>query len=94
MRPALSAPRINYILKGKTMFASLTLSTMAVSHVQTRGSFADLVARLQMGLVARMQRKHLAALDAAQLADIGVTREQAEIEAARPLWDIPSNWRC
>jgi uncharacterized protein YjiS (DUF1127 family) len=78
--------------KGKTMFASLTLSNMAVSHVQTRGTFADLIARLQLGLVARAQRKALARLDAAALADIGVSPAQAEIEAARPLWDVPSNW--
>jgi uncharacterized protein YjiS (DUF1127 family) len=79
--------------KGKTMFASLTLSTVAVSHVQTRGSFADLIARLQLGLVARAQRKALARLDTAALADIGLTRAQADFEAARPLWDVPSNWR-
>ena len=74
------------------MFASLTLSTMAVSHVQTRGSFTDLIARLQLGLEARAQRKALAALDTAALADIGLTRVQAETEAARPIWDVPANW--
>jgi len=26
-----------------------------------------------------------------QLADIGITREQAMIEAARPFWDLPAN---
>jgi uncharacterized protein YjiS (DUF1127 family) len=26
------------------------------------------------------------------LADIGLTREQARREAARPLWDVPRNW--
>jgi uncharacterized protein YjiS (DUF1127 family) len=74
------------------MFASLTLSTMAVSHVQTRGSFADLIARLQLGVAARAQRKALARLDTAALADIGLSRAEAEIEARRPLWDVPSNW--
>ncbi len=74
------------------MFASLTLSTMAVSHVQTRGTLADLIARLQLGLAARAQRKQLATLDNAQLADLGLTRAQAETEAARPLWDVPANW--
>lgn len=75
------------------MFASLTLSTMAVSHVQTRGSFADLIARLQLGLAARAQRRQLSQLDMDQLADIGVTYAAAQTECARPLWDVPSNWR-
>ena len=42
------------------MFASLHTSTMAIAHVQSRGSFADrikdLVARIHLGLVARAQR--------------------------------------
>ena len=75
------------------MFASLTLSTMAVSHVQKRGSFADLIARLQSGLVAHAQRKQLRSLDDALLADIGLTRAQVEAECARPFWDIPTNAR-
>lgn len=75
------------------MFASLTLSTMAVSHVQTRGSFAHLIARLRTGLAAHAQRKQLRSLDAALLADIGLTRAQAEAECARPFWDLPTNAR-
>ena len=75
------------------MFASLTLSTMAVSHVQKRGSLSAKVARMHQALTARAQRKHLADLDDAQLADIGLTRSQASYEASRPLWDLPSNWR-
>jgi len=39
------------------------------------------------------QRRALAKMDARQLADIGVTRDQARAEAARPLWDVPSHWQ-
>ena len=39
------------------------------------------------------QRRALAAMDARQLADIGITRDQARTEAARPLWDVPSHWQ-
>lgn len=74
------------------MFASLTLSNMAVAHVQTRGPLTGLLARLQLGFVARAQRQQLRKLDSALLADIGLTRAQAETEAARPLWDVPSDW--
>jgi len=28
------------------------------------------------------------------LADIGLTREQAEAEARRAIWDVPANWRA
>lgn len=79
------------------MFASLHTSTMAVAHVQSRGSFADritdLVARIQTGIAMRAQRRQLAQLDDAMLDDIGLTRAGAAIEAARPIWDVPSNWR-
>ncbi|SEA52603.1 DUF1127 domain-containing protein [Rubrimonas cliftonensis] len=35
------------------------------------------------------QRRALAALDARLLADIGLSREDAEAEARRPFWDGP-----
>lgn len=34
------------------------------------------------------QRRALAALDADQLRDLGLTREMAQTEASRPFWDI------
>jgi uncharacterized protein YjiS (DUF1127 family) len=37
-------------------------------------------------------RRALAKLSVEQLADIGITRQQAEDEAARPLWDAPAHW--
>lgn len=53
-----------------------------------------LLARL-FGLAAlRRQRGRLAALDDHLLADIGVTRDQALQEAARPAWDAPAHWRA
>jgi uncharacterized protein YjiS (DUF1127 family) len=39
------------------------------------------------------QRRQLAGLSDEQLADIGITRSEAEAEAARPFWDVPANWR-
>ena len=35
------------------------------------------------------QRRQLATLSNKQLADIGITREQALTEAARPFWELP-----
>ena len=74
------------------MFASLHTSTLAVARVQSSGSFADLMARVRLGMTARAQRKQLLNLDAARLADIGLTADQARAEAARPLWDVPRTW--
>ncbi len=39
------------------------------------------------------QRRALARLDARALEDIGITREQAEAEASRPVWDAPEFWQ-
>ena len=39
-------------------------------------------------------RARLADMDDAMLADIGLTRGQAQIEAARPIWDVPATWRA
>ncbi|MCV6586020.1 MAG: DUF1127 domain-containing protein [Marinibacterium sp.] len=39
------------------------------------------------------QRQHLRRLDDDALADIGLTRQDAEREAARPVWDAPERWR-
>jgi len=41
----------------------------------------------------RRQRLDLASLDANRLRDLGLSAEQARAEAARRIWDVPSNWR-
>ena len=38
------------------------------------------------------ERQQLASLDAHLLNDIGVTKEQADAEAERPVWDAPARW--
>lgn len=38
-------------------------------------------------------RRALARLDADALADIGVSAKCAAKEAAKPIWDVPANWR-
>lgn len=39
------------------------------------------------------ERQQLLRLDATQLDDIGLNRDQAAAEAARPIWDAPATWR-
>ncbi|WP_417719881.1 DUF1127 domain-containing protein [Salipiger sp.] len=38
------------------------------------------------------QRRHLAQLDDHLLADLGITRSEAQREAGRPFWDAPRHW--
>ncbi|MEG3662320.1 DUF1127 domain-containing protein [Celeribacter halophilus] len=54
----------------------------------------SLVARLRMAMAISRQRRALARLDEARLADLGLTRKEALSEAARPMWDAPRNWMC
>ena len=75
------------------MFASLHTSTLTVRRVQSRGTLDGLFATLRLAYHAHAQRRKLATLDDAALADIGLTRAQAQTEANRPLWDVPANWR-
>ncbi len=46
--------------------------------------------RARRGLDVLRQRRQLATLSNRQLADIGITREEAVDEAARPFWDLPA----
>lgn len=80
-------------LKGKIMFASVATSTMMVHRVQTQSTLGRLAETLRLGLVAHRQRQELRGLDAARLADIGLTARAAEAEANRPFWDVPATWR-
>lgn len=75
------------------MFASLHTSALTLSRVQRHGG-PGIIARLRAALALATQRRQLAMLDDALLADIGVSREQALFEARRPLWDtgFPARW--
>ncbi|MEP2530833.1 DUF1127 domain-containing protein [Shimia sp.] len=44
-------------------------------------------------LAVLRQRRALARLDNAALADLGLTRADVSRELKRPIWDVPSNWR-
>ncbi len=46
---------------------------------------------LRQVLSVLQQRRQLATVSNKQLADIGITREQARTEAARPFWELPSD---
>jgi uncharacterized protein YjiS (DUF1127 family) len=75
----------------ETAMTSIPRTTVALaSKARRRQGFMALFWRLT-GL--RRQRAQLLRLDDRALRDIGLTRADAEDEAARPIWDVPRHWR-
>ena len=72
------------------MFASRHTAEFTLRQIAQPTSLA---ARLRLAVTARAQRAALSRLDDARLADIGISRAQAQAETDRPIWDVPSNWR-
>ena len=70
--------------------ALLDLTLSSRTSAQSTGLFGFALRAAQI----RRQRKALARLDDAQLADIGLSRAQARAEGARPFWDVPASWRA
>lgn len=65
----------------------------ALTGAQATPKVHSLAQRLLALLSLSRQRHALAGLDDHQLADIGVTRAEAEAEAGRALWDAPAHWQ-
>jgi len=55
-----------------------------------RGLAGQMVLTLVLALRVRRERRQLAALNDAQLADLGLTRADAQRESRRGLFDIPA----
>ncbi|WP_424940810.1 DUF1127 domain-containing protein [Aliiroseovarius sp. S253] len=53
----------------------------------------SLLAWLATVIQTRRERVALSQLDAQRLDDLGLTRAQAQSEANRPIWDVPSHWQ-
>ncbi|MCB1724842.1 MAG: DUF1127 domain-containing protein [Chromatiaceae bacterium] len=65
---------------------TLTLNLPLQTASRDAGAWAAAVHLLTLWYARARQRSQLAALSDRQLADIGVTREQADREAAKPFW--------
>jgi uncharacterized protein YjiS (DUF1127 family) len=68
---------------------------MPISAVRAR-HFRESARGISLGdlLDVRRQRRTLKQLGPHQLADIGMSRQDAEREATRPLWDVPAHLRA
>jgi len=64
---------------------SLALESCTPAHRRAALRLSDFFA------LAR-QRRALARLDAEQLNDLGLSRQDAMDEAQRPVWDVPNHW--
>jgi uncharacterized protein YjiS (DUF1127 family) len=68
-------------------FSPVLIDAIRMAHSMRWLSSGLSLVRQVLGVLR--QRRQLATLSNKQLADIGITREQALIEAARPFWDLP-----
>lgn len=64
-----------------------------LAHVPSSSPRARARFGLRSLIALRRQRRHLAGLSLQALDDIGISPRQALVEAARPTWDVPKNWR-
>lgn len=72
------------------MMTQIARTTRLVQATYRTGGSA--LARFVQVYAGWQQRKRLATLDDAILRDIGLTRHEAEAEAARPIWNAPDQW--
>jgi uncharacterized protein YjiS (DUF1127 family) len=49
--------------------------------------------RIALAITLHRQRNRLLELEDHHLADIGINRETALLEARKMFWDVPSHWR-
>ena len=83
MEPALTATKD----EGKRAMTLLALSRLPPSALS-----GGLLTRLRLAMALRRQRRQVAALPDHLLRDIGLSPQEAQHEAARPLWDVPRPW--
>jgi uncharacterized protein YjiS (DUF1127 family) len=70
----------------------MTTQSIAAIFSRARSPFRFLRALRQMSDTVH-SRQALRRLDDHLLRDIGLTRHEAEKEASRAPWDVPSHWR-
>jgi uncharacterized protein YjiS (DUF1127 family) len=70
----------------------MTTRAVRTSHPHRRSLTGLIAGLLRLAAIAR-SRGRLARLDDHLLQDIGLTRAEAEAEANRPAWDVPSHWK-
>jgi len=72
---------------------ALARSRSQLNPAQVDPRITRLVARLEMALQVRRERRMLAGLGDGMLKDLGLTRADVHSETGRAFWDIPSGRR-
>lgn len=67
--------------------------TTTIARILPRRRSLGLIGKINLALSLRRERQRLALLDDRLLRDIGVSRREAEDEAARSVWEAPNRWR-
>jgi len=65
---------------------------LTLSRPTRAGSLKSMTRTVLGAFFARKSRRALAELDDNLLRDIGLTREDAQSEAAKPIWNVPCHW--
>ncbi|MBM1219711.1 DUF1127 domain-containing protein [Ponticoccus sp. SC2-23] len=65
----------------------------ALGRARTARPSTPVFALIRAAFCVWRQRRHLARLDRDLLADLGLCADEAQKEAARPIWDVPGHWR-
>lgn len=85
--------RSNFVME-MVMAANDRTSALLAAHFSMAGAGAQarptMLERLCAVLQVADERRRLASLDDRLLRDIGISRGDAEGEASRPFWDLPS----
>ncbi len=74
------------------MFASRHTAEHTLRALARAPGTPGLLARIRLALMLARQRRALLHLDDTMLRDIGLSRDAAEAEARRPIWDVPQSW--
>lgn len=77
--------------KGQTMTTVAT--NITATSASTGFSLIEAIKFFKLAVAIKKQRKQLKKMSAAQLHDIGVSREDAMTESQKSFWDVPVYWR-
>ena len=70
-----------------------TVTSQAIGGFAKSATHPFSLSYLRRLMALRQQRLALRKLDAHQLNDLGISPRDAAIEAAKPIWNVPSHWQ-
>ena len=71
----------------------MRLLARSLFHPQPRSASPRLLTRAIAANAVWREHKILREMEADRLEDLGLTRAEAQAEATKSLWDVPSHWR-